>query len=71
MKATFGEHDGCFAIDLVAETKEEAAKLVRFGMNRTDEIRHCSARVTAQGEFSAVIVFGKSKRANSEVPRRK
>ena len=70
MKIEFSEHDGCFAVDMSAETMEEAAKLARFGMNRTSEIRHCSAYVSAQGEFSASIIFGKSKRANNDIPKR-
>lgn len=71
MKITFTEHDGCFAIELSAETMPEAAALTRFGMNRTDEIRHATAYVNADGSFNASIVFAKSRRANNDVPKRK
>lgn len=71
MKATFIEYDGCFGIEFHAETMAEAATLVRFGANRTDELRVCSADVSREGNFTAAIVFKKSKRANSDVPKRK
>jgi hypothetical protein len=71
VKIEFLEHEGCFEVCLEAETKSEAALLVRFGMNRTDEIRSSYTNVSQTGEFSNSIVFGKSKRANSDVPKRK
>ena len=71
MKVEFSEHDGCFSIELMAETMEEAAKLVRFGMNRKAEVQHCTTNVNSSGSFEAGIVFGKSKRANNDVPLRK
>lgn len=70
MKVTFEEFEGCFSIDLGAENMEEAAKLVRFGMNRRNEVHSCHANITKGGGFSAEIVFGKSRRANSTVPKR-
>jgi len=71
MKVAFVEHEGCFAVDLEAETKEEAAQLVRFGMNRTDELRVCRTYVNAQGDFTSAIIFAKNKRSDSTIPRRK
>lgn len=71
MKAVFEEHDGCFAIHLTAESMEEAAVLVRFGMNRTDSINSCSTMVAKTGEFGTSVVLGKSKRADAYVPKRK
>ncbi len=71
MKVQFIETDGCFSIDLTAETMQEAAALVRFGMNRTDEIRHGSTIASREGEFSTAVVFGKNKRANNDVPKRR
>lgn len=71
MKVTLIENDGCFAINLVAENMEEAAKLVRFGMNRTDEIRSASTSVYGAGGFESHLVFGKHKRSDSSVPKRK
>ena len=71
MKIQFTEHEGCFEISLTAETMQEAAGLVRFGMNRTNEIRSAGADVYKDGTFGSNVVFGKSKKANSNVPRRK
>ena len=71
MKVTFIEHDGCFSVELRAETMTDAAQLTRFGMNRTEEIRSCHSYAQSNGEFFASIVLGKSKRANNDVPRRK
>lgn len=71
MIITFVEHDGCFGIDLQAETLQEAAQLVRLGMNRKAEIQHCSSSVFKDGAFYASVVFGKHKRASEVVPKRK
>lgn len=71
MKAEALEFDGCFSIRLIAETMEEAAVLVRMGMNRTDEIRTAETSVNSESKFETCVVFGKSKRSNSYVPRRK
>lgn len=70
MKINFLECDGCFAFDLVAENMEEAARLVRFGMNRTQDLRHAETNVSREGEFTASVVIGKAKSANSNVPQR-
>lgn len=71
MKIIFNEYDGCFALDLEAENKQEAALLTRMGMNARDKINHFSVAVSQAGEFSASVVFAKSKRANNIVVRRK
>lgn len=71
MKITFTENDGCFAINLVAENMQEAAQLVRFGMNRTDEIRSAATRAYESGRFDSHLVFGKHKHASCNVPKRK
>jgi len=70
MNITFAEHDGCFSFELEATNMAEAAFLVRFGMNRTKEVRHASAEVWKTGSFTAILTFGKSKKANSNVPTR-
>lgn len=70
MKITFIEYEGSFSIELSAETMEEAAKLSRFGMNRTSEVRYCSTNVYEDGRFEAIAVFAKSKRANCNIPKR-
>lgn len=71
MKVKFAENDGCFAITMTAETVEDMTALVRFGMNRTDKINSASTNVFVDGAISSHLVFAKSKRANSDVPRRK
>lgn len=71
MKATVTEYDGCFSIDLQAETMSEAATLVRMGMNRTEKIHYATSTVEKNGGFNSSFVFKKSKRANNDVPKRK
>lgn len=70
MKITAKEHDGCFSFDISAETLAEAALLVRFGMNRT-KLRTSDSNARADGTFDASLVFGKSRRADSDVPKRR
>ena len=65
------EHEGCFGITMVAENMQDAATLVRFGMNAVREIRSHSATANEDGSFSAHLVLGKHKRASSYIPRRK
>ena len=71
MKFNLIEHEGCFAIDMQAETIQDAATLVRLGMNTTRELRFLSANVSKEGSFTATAVFAKHRRANSDVPRRR
>lgn len=71
MRTTITELDGCFSFDFVAETLEEAATLVRFGMNSLKEPRYKAAAMPKNGYANASIVFGKNKRADSIIPRRK
>lgn len=70
MKVLVSEHDGCFGVDLTAETMQEAATLVRMGMNRTEEVHHAAASAGKGGEFGFCLVFGKAKMATEYVPRR-
>lgn len=69
MKVELHEYSGCFSISLVAETVEEAAKLVRMGMNSTKDLRYLRTYAYDTG-VSADVVLGKSKRADSSVPKR-
>jgi hypothetical protein len=71
MKFELSEHDGCFAINMTAETIQDAATLVRLGMNTTRELRSLSASVNQAGVFEAFAVFAKHKRASQYIPRRK
>lgn len=70
MKVIVHEFEGCFSIDLTAENMKEAATLTRMGMNRTQEIRSAESSASESGEFCASIVFAKSKRASTRIPRR-
>lgn len=71
MKVTFIEYDACFGVDLTAETKEEAAMLVRYGINRKKEIRCSGVRVTAKGDVSCYINIGKTRKPTDYVPKQK
>lgn len=71
MKIIFTEYDGCFALDLEAENQKDAALLTRMGMNAREKLNHLSVAVRQDGQFSASIVFAKSRRANNIVVRRK
>lgn len=70
MTIILSEHEGCFSFDCAAESREEAALLVRLGMNSTKEVRSIGATVDRGGGFSAHVVIGKHRKANSTVPRR-
>ena len=71
MKIEFNENEGCFGITMIAENMAEAAALVRFGMNRTDQINSASSDACEGGCFTSHLVFAKSKRADSAIPKRK
>jgi len=70
MKAQLTEYEGCFSIELQAETIQEAATITRFGLNRTKEIRSTYAHAGKTGEFTAAAVLGKSKKADGRTPRK-
>lgn len=70
MKAKLDEYEGCFSVTLEPETMEEMARLVRFGMNRTSDLRSASVQAYSDGTVYGRITIGKSKRSNSLVPRR-
>jgi hypothetical protein len=64
------EHEGCFAFELTPETTQDAALIVRLGINATKEVRHLSAAVNSDGTFGGTLVLGKHKAANNHIPRR-
>jgi hypothetical protein len=70
MKATLVEEAGCFGINFLPETMADAALLVRFGTNATNEIRSLATCANGDGTFNTFIVFGKHRKANFAVPRR-
>lgn len=78
MKAEIIEYDGCFSIELTAETPDEMADIFCFGANSTKELRGkwaCIARRNDKHGASnngpqratASVTFGKLKKARSEV----
>lgn len=70
MKATLTEYDGCFRIDLEAESITDAVKLTRLGVNHTKELRSVGAYATSKGEFLASVVIGRRREATSAIPRK-
>lgn len=70
MKVEFAENAGCYSASLEAETVAEAAALVRMGLNSTRELRSCGTNVYQDGPVVSYIVVGKSKKADSRVPKR-
>jgi hypothetical protein len=71
MKATLTEHEGCYSIELTPESQVEAVSLIRLGMNRTQEVRSANTHAHQDGTVTSYVTFGKSKRADSMIPRRK
>ena len=66
MKAELNEYEGCFSIDLIAETKEEIARIVKFGLNATKEIRYKSVWISGN-EFMGSVVLGKKTRTTVDI----
>lgn len=60
MKIAFMEHDGCFSLDLTAETVQDAAHLARLGLTAKKEVRLIHAYPDGDGTFTASVVIGKS-----------
>ena len=65
MKAEINEYEGCFSIDLEAETKEEAVKMARFGIGKLKRLRSCSVIFSQAGYAGASIVIGKNQQNSS------
>mgnify|MGYP001214759683 FL=1 len=61
------EYDGCFSMDMRAETVAEAAQLARLKMNGTKEMRGIYVYADKDGTFSGSVVIGKSKKDTSEL----
>jgi hypothetical protein len=71
MKISLIEYEGCFSLDFNAETMADAALLTRFGMNRTNEIQTAGTQANRDGTFTGHLILKKSKRADSNIPKRK
>lgn len=68
MKAEPNEYNEDFWINLTAETLEEAAMLVRLGINSTAELKLCEASAIGK-EIAAVIEIGKRKSPKFWLPK--
>lgn len=68
MTVNISEYDAGFSINFIAESLDEAAKLVRLGMNSTKELRSLSTYATQTGNISSAVFIGKAVRSSSEVP---
>ena len=71
MKALLTEYEFCFGIELAAETMEEAALMVRFGINTKQELRTKSAYVHPEGKFALSVVIPKIKKPTVIVPTKR
>ena len=67
MKVEVLEYEGCFSISISPETMAEAARLVRFGLNATKEVRSVDTIAYSDGTFSSHVVFGKRRNPLSGV----
>ena len=67
MKSELTEHGECFEVSFTPETIEEAATIIRMGMNGVKEVRSYSANVYKDHTISGYIVIGKRKSPRSNV----
>lgn len=67
MKIEVNEESECFGFDLKPENVEEAALLVRFGLNATKELRCVDTTAYRDGTFTTWIVIGKKKNDSGSV----
>lgn len=67
VKVEVREYEGCFGIDLTPETIEEAALLIRLGINGTLELRSLNAAAHSSGRIDASLVIGKRKQQRANV----
>ena len=70
MKASLLESDHGFSLSLVAENMEDAAKLVRMGVNATKELKLLDTAAYKDGSIASYITVGKSKKPTSSVKKR-
>lgn len=68
MKAVLIEYDGCFSLELTAETPQESISLVRFGINKTKEVRSIWVNAKRGSDhMEAHIVLGKRRKVSSSI----
>ena len=69
MQVVFRESANCFEIFLKPETMEEAAKIVRFGMNRTTNPKSIYVYANSTN-FDATIIFGSKRNTGGLIPQK-
>lgn len=67
MKVELNEYGTCFEIALTPETLEDAAKLIRLGINGTREVRNVFAFASSDKTISGGVTIGKRKKPASKV----
>jgi len=67
MKANIEEYNGCFSIDLEAETKEETVQIVRMSLSHTKQLRGVCASFSRDGECWLSCTVGKKQKAVSSI----
>ena len=60
-------HGGSFGIDFEAENLEDAALLVRFGINFTKEVIYASTDASSDGRITSCVVIGKKKKSEGQI----
>lgn len=70
MKIEIHENEKTFGLNMTAETVQDAALLVRFGMNATKKF-YSSSSAHKDGVFLGHIVITKHHRAESHIIKRK
>jgi len=63
MKVNFIEYSDDFGIIFEAETVEDASKLVRYGINKTKEIKYSEVFADRDEKVSMQIVIRKKKQS--------
>lgn len=69
MKVMLHDEDASFWIELEAESMEDAARIVRFGVGATKEILHTSASANKNGRFTCTIGIGRYKGSGASIPK--
>jgi hypothetical protein len=67
MKVEFDELKGMFELRLKAETMEEAAALVVYGINRTKIIIEAEVWIGKYSETNCCLRLGKRKKQDNEI----
>lgn len=67
MMINYGEGDGLFYIDFVAETAEDASFLARLSINHLRVVPDIQVDAYADGKFTGIVYFNKKAESRSEI----